>query len=201
MPTETGLSGQDILSAVRQLAPAIEAFARQHYAWFSFAWLPDDASISGLSFDAAPSDHALGIDYLKANREQCSPLEQAVIEVSTTSPYSFYVVEKLLAEDRLQLREIYTQQVISVEAANAGVYTINSVLYTSILSVNGVSVLLGCMPVALKQSVASKIEAHREKWSTEEGRAIDRRLLYLHDSELRRFYFMLLGQMQRADLH
>ena len=46
-----------------------------------------------------------------------------------------------------------------------------------------------------------KVETHREKWRAEEGKAIDRRLLYLHDTELRRFYFMLLNQAQRAQLH
>lgn len=54
---------------------------------------------------------------------------------------------------------------------------------------------------ALTASDRAKVEAHREKWRAEEGKAIDRRLLYLHDTELRRFYFMLLSQAQRAQLH
>lgn len=233
MPTETGLSGQDILSVLRQLRPTIEDFGRQRYggsvvnaawqdfsrwgrgpiardesafqsafaAWFLFAWLPDDADIEGVSFDTPPSDHSIAFDYLKAHRESLSPVEQGVIEVSTTAPYSFYSVVKAGADNRLQLRELYTGQTLIVEGVATKSYAAGDVLFTAVLSVNGVSVLLGCMPQTLASSVQTRIEAHREKWRTEEGKAIDRRLLYLHDTELRRFYFMLLSQAQRAALH
>lgn len=233
MQTEIGLSGQDLLSSLRQLRPAIEDFGRQQYggqvvqagwkdfsrwgrgaiareeqayqsafaAWFLFAWLPDDSVLEGERFLNAPSDHAIAFDYLKANREHLSPIEQGVIEVSATSPYSFYTVVAVAAEDRLQCREIYTGQTLIVEGVASKAYAEGDVLFTAVLSVNGVSVLLGCMPKALGATAQSKIEAHREKWRAEEGKAIDRRLLYLHDTELRRFYFVLLSQVQRAKLH
>lgn len=233
MPTEIGLSGQDVLSTLRQLRPLIEDFGRQRYgasvvnaawqdfsrwgrgpiardessyqsafaAWFLFAWLPDDADLEGVSFDTPPSDHSIAFDYLKACRESLSPVEQGVIEVSTTAPYSFYSIVKAGADNRLQLREIYTGQTLIVEGVATKSYAEGDVLFTAVLSVNGVSVLLGCMPQTLASSVQARIEAHREKWRSEEGKAIDRRLLYLHDTDLRRFYFMLLSQAQRAALH
>ena len=233
MPTEIGLSGQDVLSTLRQLRPLIEDFGRQRYgasvvtaawqdfsrwgrgpiardessyqsafaAWFLFAWLPDDVNFEGQNFDTPPSDHSIGFDYLKANRDNLSPVEQGVIEVSTTAPYSFYSVVVVTSDNRLQLHEIYTGQMLIVEGVASKSYAEGEVLFTAVLSVNGVSVLLGCMPQTLASSVQAKIEAHKVKWRKEEGKAIDRRLLYLHDTELRRFYFMLLSQAQRAKLH
>lgn len=233
MPTETGLSGQDVLSAMRQMRPNIEEFGRQRYgasvlgaawedfsrwgkgpiardepsyqsafaAWFLFSWLPDDAGLDGESFTTPPSDHAIAFDYLSAHRDSLSPVEQGVIEVSSTSPYSFYSVVSVVDDNRLKLREIYTGQTVIVEGVASKSYADGELLYSAVLSVNGVSVLLGCMPQVLGASAQAKIEAHREKWRREEGKAIDRRLLYLHDTELRRFYFLLLSQMQRAKLH
>lgn len=227
------MSGQDLLSALRQLRPNIEDYGRQRYgrhlvdaawhgfsrwgrgaiareeaayqsafaAWFLFSWLPDDDALDGDSFDVKPSDHAIALDYLKANRDQLNPVEQGVIEVAVTSPYSFYRVLSVEPGNRLHIQEIYSGLRVVVEAVATKSYAQDDVLFSAVLSMNGVSVLLGCMPRNLSANVLAKIEAHREKWQAEEGKSIDRRLLYLHDTELRRFYFLLLSQQQRAALH
>ncbi len=233
MQNELGLTGQDLLSVLRQLRPALESAGKQRYgvsvvnaawkdfsrwgrgaiareehayqsafsAWQLFAWLPDDTSLDGETFDSTPSDHSIAFDYLKANRDELSPVEQGVIEVASTAPYSFYTVRAVAAEQRLHLREIYTGQDIVVEGVATQSYVEGEVLFTAVLSVNGVSVLLGCMPNPLSAGNRTIIEGHREKWRVEEGKPIDRRLLYLHDTELRRFYFLLLSKVQRAGLH
>ncbi len=178
-----------------------QAYQSAFTAWYLYTWLPDDTDLSGAKFQHRPSDHALGFDYLSGHRDELSPLEQGIIEVAATAPYSFYKVESAESDARLKLREIYTGQRVVVEGVAATAYAAGDILFSAVLSVNGVSVLLGCMPTALGAAQLAKIEAHREKWSEEEGAAIDRRLLYLHDTELRRFYFVMLAQVQRASLH
>lgn len=170
-------------------------------AWHLFAWLPDDTEVGVQRFKTPPSDHAIAFDYLEVHKESLSALQQSIIKISTKSPYSFYSIVTVASENRLQVQEIYTGQTITVDVLATASYAQGDVLFTAVLSVNGMSVLLGCLPQALDASAQVKIETHREKWRAEEGKAIDRRLLYLHDTELRRFYFMLLSQAQRAQLH
>jgi hypothetical protein len=178
-----------------------QAYQSAFTAWYLFAWLPDDTELGVQRFNTPPSDHAIAFDYLEAHQESLGLLEQSVIKISTKSPYSFYSIVTVVSENRLRVQEIYTGQTLMVDVLPTTRYAQGDVLFTAVLSVNVMSVLLGCMPVLLDAGMRQKVEAHREKWRAEEGKAIDRRLLYLHDTELRRFYFMLLSQAQRAQLH
>nr|WP_271983046.1 SEC-C domain-containing protein [Granulosicoccus sp.] len=177
------------------------AYLSAFNAWFLFAWLPDDMDSGVESFKSKPSDQAIAFDYLESHKDSLGLLEQSVIKISSKSPYSFYSIITVVSDSRLQVQEIYTGDTVMVDVLETSSYLQGDVLFTAVLSVNVMSVLLGCMPVPLAASDRAKVEAHREKWRAEEGKAIDRRLLYLHDTELRRFYFMLMSQAQRAQLH
>lgn len=233
MQTEKGLSGDDILRVLRQLAPKLEDAGREQYGesvesaawedfcrwglepvareeraykaafsdWYLYAWLPDDTALGRETFNSALSDHPIAADYLKAQRSTLDTVEQGVIDVATTAPYSFYTVRTVTDDHRLHLRELYTEQDVVVEAVGNRRYAEGDLLFCTVIGVNGVSVLLGCMPNVLGSNEQAAIEAHREKWRAEEGGKIDRRLLYLHDTELRRLYFMLLSKAQKARLH
>lgn len=170
-------------------------------AWWLFSWLPDDQSLEGERFTSPAPDHAIAADYLTLRRATLAPLAQRVIERALTSPYSFYAVLSVKSGNRLQLQEIYTQKRVTVEADANTDNRIGDVLFSAVLSVDGVSILLGCMPLALGASTRLRVEAHREKWRAELGTAIDQRQLYLHDTELRRYYFLLLIQQHQACLH
>lgn len=178
-----------------------QAYQSAFAAWYLFAWLPDDTELDEQRFNTPPSDNAIAFDYLEAHKGSLEPLEQSIIKISTKSPYSFYSIVTVVSENRLRVQEIYSGQALTVDVLETSSYAQGDVLFTAVLSVNVLSVLLGCMPVALDAGMREKVEAHREKWRAEEGKAIDHRLLYLHDTELRRFYFMLLSQVQRAQLH
>ncbi|ASJ71893.1 hypothetical protein IMCC3135_08980 [Granulosicoccus antarcticus IMCC3135] len=178
-----------------------QAYQPAFVAWRLFAWLPDDVGLGEQRFKTPPSDQAIAYDYLKAHRDSLSQMEKDVIEIGTKSPYSFYSILAVLSKNRLQVQDIYTGQILMVEDVATAAYSQGDVLFAAVLNINGLSVLLGCLPQTLDSSAQVKIEGHREKWRAEEGKAIDHRLLYLHDTELRRFYFMLLEQAQRAQLH
>ncbi len=179
---------------------------KQHYqtafnAWWLFSWLPDDQGLGNERFTSPAPDHAIAADYLTLHRDTASPLVQRVIERALKSPYSFYTVMSVKPGNQLQLQEIYTQKRVTVKADANTDHREGDVMFTAVLSVDGVSILLGCMPEALGASIQDRIEAHREKWRKEVATAIDQRLLYLHDTELRRYYFLLLSQQQQANLH
>lgn len=185
----------------------LEAIAREEQAyqaafsdWYLYAWLPDDSTLDGMTFTSSLSDHPIAADFLKAHRGELGQVEQGVIDVATTAPYSFYSV-RAVDDHRLHLRELYTEQDVVVEAVGNRRYAETDLLFCTVIGVNGVSVLLGSMPNVLSASEQVAVEAHREKWKAEEGGKIDRRLLYLHDTELRRLYFMLLSKSQKARLH
>ena len=185
-------------SAIAHEKPCYEA---AFSAWWLFSWLPEDQGAGDEKFTSPAPDHAFAADYLKLHRATLTPLVQRVIERALKSPYSFYIVNAVEAGNRLQLQEIYTQKRVTVEAGATADYSVGDVLFSAALSVDGVSVLLGCMPKILGPRAQLRIETHREKWRSEVGSAIDQRLLYLHDTELRRYYFLLLSQQQQATLH
>ena len=170
-------------------------------AWWLFAWMPDDQHLQGESFLALPPDHAIAADYLALHRTNLSLLEQRVTKRALTSPHSFYTLLSIEADNRFRLQEIYTQKQVMVEVDVNTRFATGDVLFTAVLSVDGVSILLGCMPFALGATSQPEIEAHREKWRADVGKAIDKRLLYLHDTELRRYYFLLLSRVQQVSLH
>lgn len=177
------------------------AYQSAFAAWYLFAWLPDDSESESKGFDTTPSDHAIAFDYLDVHKENLGPFEQSVIKIATKSPYSFYFIVAVISENRLQVQEIYTGKTLIVDGSASMSYAQGDILFTAVLSVNSMSVLLGCMPHTLNTPVRAKIETHRQRWRAEEGKAIDSRLLYMHDTELRRFYFMLLSQAQQSQLH
>ena len=123
-----------------------QAYQSAFAAWHLFAWLPDDAELGVQRFNTPPSDHAIAFDYLEAHRDSLGPLEQSVIKISTKSPYSFYSIVTVVSENRLQVQEIYTGQTLIVDVLATTPYAQGDVLFTAVLSVNGMSVLLGCMP-------------------------------------------------------
>ncbi len=185
-----------------------EVIAREEQAykdafsdWYLYAWLPDDTALGRDTFSSPLSDYPIAADYLKDNRRVLGPVEQGVIDVAATAPYSFHEVTAIAGDGRLHLRELYTEQAVLVEAVGSESYAEGDVLFCTVVGVNGVSVILGCMPNVLSVAEQATVEAHREKWKAEEGGKIDRRLLYLHDTELRRLYFVLLAKAQKARLH
>ncbi len=178
-----------------------QAYKAAFNDWYLYAWLPDDTALGRDSFASELSDHPIAAEFLKANRGELGPVEQGTIDVATTAPYSFYSVTAVAEDDRLHLREIYTEQDVVVEAVGSRSFAEGDVLFCTVVGVNGVSVILGCMPNVLTANEQATIEAHREKWRAEEGGKLDRRLLYLHDTELRRLYFVLLSKAQKSRLH
>lgn len=44
------------------------------------------------TFTSALSDHSIAADFLENNRRELGPIEQGVIDVATTAPYSFHSV-------------------------------------------------------------------------------------------------------------
>lgn len=177
------------------------AYREAFQSWYLFAWLPDDSTLDGQSFDSALSEHSIAYDFLKAHRKSLSPVQQGVIEVATTAPYSFYSVGEVAVDGRLHLREMYTQRDVVVETGPTHTFNRGDLLFTAVISVNNVAVLLGCMPIVLSEKEQAVIQTHRAKWVAEEGGSINQRLLYLHDTELRRLYFLLLSKKQKASLH
>lgn len=178
-----------------------ETYQAAFTAWWLFAWLPDDQGPKGEKFLIPAPDHAIAADYLHLHRDHLSPLEQKTIESAVVSPHSFYIVLSTESDHQLKLQEIYTQRRVTVDTGVGACRSEGEVLFGAVLSVDGASILLGCMPQILNTNSQIKIEAHREKWRKEVGKAIDQRQLYLHDTELRRYYFVLLDQQQRANLH
>ena len=161
-------------------------------AWWLFAWVPDDQGLNDERFLAPAPDHAIAADYLALHRANLSPLDQRVIERALASPYSFYTIVSIEPDNRLRLQEIYTEKQCMIEGDVSVSYTVGEVLFCAVLSVDRVSILLGFMPQALGANSLAQIEAHRKKWRLELGKAIDKRELYLHDTELAALLFPIV---------
>lgn len=178
-----------------------QAFQSVFSAWYLFAWLPDDSELEGQSFSAPAPDHSIAFDYLKSLPHDVGRLQRALIENASSAPYSFYVILSVESNHRLYLKDLYTERELVVEGCATSGYVEEQILFASVVQLNTVAVLIGSMPQILSANAQDAIVNHREKWVADTGKPVDRRLLYLHDTELRRFYFLLLSRQQKAGLH
>jgi|GEM_PF-1876027 len=183
------------------LARAEQAYRPAFNAWVMYSWLPDHAPEADIQLDVEPSDQAIAADFMGDEQQQLTPVERALVQAAVRSPYSFYVVESKANSGVVELKNLYTGRSLRVEGDGFAMHAVGEVLFSKVVTVNGVSVLYGAMPVGLAAESVTHIERHREKWAKEVGQEIDDRLLYMHDTDLRRYYFVLLKTVQRTSLH
>ena len=127
--------------------------------------------------------------YLLDNNKHLPELEKSLAITAMNSPFSFYLVKAVEVGESMLLEDFFTGKQVKVIEKQASIENIvDSILFTSVISLQGISFILGMAPYPFPSSYAIDLipfkEAmiqHNKVWSTE--------LIAQCDIELRELYF------------
>lgn len=96
-------------------------------------------------------------------QEKLSTAEVTFIEAAVSSPFSFYKVLALEAGRSILLEEMFTgTQVEVIEKQASQQDLVDRILFTSVVSLNGISMMLGCAPYPFPAQYGIEILKYRD---------------------------------------
>ncbi len=127
--------------------------------------------------------------YLLDTNKHLSELERNLAITAMNSPFSFYLVKAVEIGESILLEDFFTGEQVKVIEKQASIESIvDSILFTSVISLQGISFMLGTAPYSFPSSYAIDLISFKEAmlknnkvWSTA--------LIAECDIELRDFYF------------
>jgi len=143
--------------------------------WFAFTWVPDwrdDFDDDDCGIPESWPTASLGVSWLASQSATASDFEQAFILTAAKSPYSLLLVEGVAAGWWLAVRDLLTgRQFRVVDPELSECVRPEEVLLGAVLTLEGVSTLLGCaahaVPSDLRVEVLEMRRCHTEgAWLT-----------------------------------
>jgi hypothetical protein len=155
--------------------------------WFLFLWIPDHEEFppKGLKLDELP----IAISYLAEHTDQLDEFQKRFIKMFYDRPYSFYIVEAAVAEKTLTVKDIFLGDEFTViERRASTVLKKGDIIYTRVLTMDGVSIMIGCAPLTIPPIMANQFIDMREKLK-KLYKHLDDELLHEYETELREIYY------------
>lgn len=166
--------------------------------WFVYAFVddPDDPDrVAG-----APGE-SLAALYLRRDGRRLSAIERAFLEAASTSALSFYVVTQTVPGQEIELRDVLTgAEVVVRERSASGMVRPGALLFTRVLTVEGVSIMSGCAPLVIPARWHLPILDFRDRFRRGKGRSLTRQRVRDLDIELRELYFYIDDQVRNPPL-
>lgn len=153
---------------------AAPAFMR----WFPFAWVPGwRGELEGEDFETPEEwpTTSLGLTWLASATSGVSDFEEAFIVTAARSPYSLLLIESVVPGWSLAVKDLFTGRrfrVVDPEISER--VRLEQILFSSVLTIDGVSTLLGCachaVPSDLRLMASAMREYHADgAWLTRAG--------------------------------
>jgi hypothetical protein len=162
-------------------------FETMFMPWFLFHWMPDeeDEEWDGPKFQ----EETLAFTYLKENGSQLSDYEKRFCAEAAGEPFSYFQVLDIEPGVSISLKDIFLDREVKVRERRASTQAQRGdILYTQVVSLDGVSVMLGCAPMRIPPRQAEFLLTVREELEEDRG-ALNRRLLEEFEFELREIYY------------
>ena len=160
--------------------------------WLLYCFEPD------LHDDETPLEwpsHPVALTYLEERSARLPELEQRFLLAACEAPWSFLAVEAVEPGKGMQLRDLLTGEVHDArEALGSQQMTPGSVLFARVVSLEGISILLGCAPVVIPAQRQIEILDFREELAGEGGLLAPEQLREVC-LEIREHYFELLNDL------
>ena len=182
--------------------PPLE-FETAFVIWWTFHWVPDNAEVE--EPDHWPEMPVAG-HYLEHHAERLDSFAKRFIEEACSQPFSFFMVRDVRPGARMTIRDLLTKREFDVHERRASkTLQRGSIIFTSVVSLDGESIMLGCAPCAIPPSYAGVFFDLREELADEDAKGFE--LLREWDFELREIYFDIradifdpqLPEMQNTD--
>ena len=139
--------------------------------------------------------------YLEEHAENLDPFQRRYIQEIISRPYSFFQVVDVSAGKTLTLRDLFLNQshvVIEKQASRPEIK--GEILFTRVISLDGVSVMTGCMAFPIPSLYhASFIDFRKELAEIEDG-PLTPEFLMDYEFELRERFFEIFGHVQNPPL-
>lgn len=139
--------------------------------------------------------------YLEEHPENLNPFEQRYIQEIISRPYSFFQVVDVSEGKTLTLRDLFLNQphvVIEKQASQPKIK--GEILFTRVISLDGVSVMTGCMAFPIPSLYhPSLIDFRKEMTETEEG-PLTPEFLMEYEFEVRERFFEIYSHVQNQSL-
>ena len=147
------------------------------------------------TFNDCQIPEKIPVQYLLDSNKHLPELEKNFAITAMKSPFSFYLVKAVDVGKSILLEDFFTGKQVKVIENQAAIESIvDSVLFTSVLTLNDISFMLGTAPYPFPSSYAIDLIPFKEAmlknnkvWSTE--------LIAQCDIELREFYFSFKHRM------
>ncbi|MHB1391091.1 MAG: YecA family protein [Thermoleophilia bacterium] len=139
--------------------------------WFVFCWTPDNA---GNEESERYPDMPVALCYLEERPDQVEPFQRRFIEEICSQPYSFFMVTGTEPGRHLLLRDLLLKRELCVlERTSSNTLAKGRILYTRVVTLDGVSIMVGCAPVAIPAEFVNSLLDFREKVSSHMAGIID----------------------------
>ncbi|MCL5882596.1 MAG: SEC-C metal-binding domain-containing protein [Actinobacteria bacterium] len=128
--------------------------------WFLFRWEPDNADREeGERYPDGPA----ALLFLKEHPEQAEPFQRRFIEAICSEPYSFFMVTGVEPGRHLMLKDLLLGRVLCVlERTSSQTLAKGQILFTRVVTLDGVSIMVGCAPVPIPAHFFNNLLDFRE---------------------------------------
>jgi len=171
--------------------PTTPEFEPMFIPWLVLGFVPDP-NADEVERDW-PSD-AIGSTWLATTEADVPDLDRGYIETACRSPMSVFAVEQVSPGRSLDLKDVLTGSRFRVlEQGASQTLRPADLLFTRVLTIEGVSIMLGAAPFVVPPRWHTRIIDWRERWFRK--RLMTRQDLVDFDIEIRDLYFDIAGEL------
>ena len=153
--------------------------------WWVFNWVPDNADVSERYHWP---DMPVAMHYVKHHAERVDSFTTRFIEEACSQPFSYFMVRDAKPGARMTIRDLLLEREFDVHERRASrTLEKGSIIYTSVVTLDGDSIMLGCAPYSFAPSYSGLFLDLREEMADDEAWGPE--LLRRRDIELRGLYF------------
>ncbi len=168
--------------------------------WFVFIWevseFMDDDALDAMDLP----EITIAMLYIKEHPDQLDAYENQYIQTACQQPYSFYQVIDSDYGNSLTIKDLLLNRTHIVLEKQASRQEIKgAVLFTRVISMEGISVMIGCFTLLIPTIYHSSLISLRQNLKKENGELTAMSLLDL-DFELREVFFEIYENVQNPVL-
>lgn len=160
--------------------------------WFAFNWIPDDSDPEEATGFPVMQ---VALHYLEHKGSRLDSFQRRFIEEVCSQPYSFFTVTEVAPGQRMTLRDLLIPREVTVHERQASaILNVGSIVFTRIMTLDDVSIMVGCAPVAIPPGQLNEFIDFREGLE-KKLRTVGRAQLHEYDIELRELYYGIRDEL------
>jgi SEC-C motif len=175
-----------------------DEFSQFFVPWFVYEFVDDPHDPDHV---ANALHESLASLFLRRHSERLSATERAFLEAASASPLSFYVVTRTDPGHEIALRDVLTGAEVDVrEQSASSMVKPGALLFTRVVTVEGLSIMSGCAPLVIPPEWHLPILDFRKRFAHGKSRMLTAEILREIGVELRELYFDIQDRLWNPPL-